>query len=358
MSVHKSKRIKIVFLYAEVIGYTVGMFHQLLNIDRDINIHVVFWDRKHPNSSRFKIEGTQEVNYHPRSSFDVSGLYTFLDNVKPDILFISGWMDSGYIAAAMKYKEQHPEMKVVCGIDDQWKSKIRQHLGQLYYRFFYKKLFDFMWVAGKPQYHFAQRMGYDNYHIISNLYSADTTIFNQEANISKRLVFIGRFDPVKGIMDLLEAYNALPVSLKEEWPLVIIGDGELKEDIVERKTEQVVLKPFMQPSDLMSELMKGGVSCIPSISEQWGVAIHEMAILGYPLILSSECGAASEFLINGYNGYLFLRSKKDSLYRALTKITSLSHQELELYSNRSHMLGQRINPEYTAYSLISVLDLD
>lgn len=266
-------------------------------------------------------------------------------------------MDKGYLSAVRNYKNMNSQTRVICGIDDQWNNTIRQKIGRFYFSACYRKLFDFMWVSGKPQYHYAQRMGYPHERIISNLLSADTKIFNRKAKLSKRFVFVGRFDPVKGLINLVDAYNCLPNEIKDEWPLILIGDGEVKEEIIKRQSKGVVVKPFMQPYELMEELMKGGVACITSLHEQWGVAIHEMAILGFPFILSSACGAATEFLITGYNGYLFKKGDTQSLHETMLRVTALRPEELELFSQRSHQLGQRITPEHTAYSLLSVLPL-
>jgi glycosyltransferase involved in cell wall biosynthesis len=335
----------------------MGMFKELISLGLSLTIDVVYWDKRHINSNLLKLTETDGIRLHPRSSLNVAALLGLLRSRKPDILFVSGWMDKGYISAARKYKKENPKTRAVCGIDDQWKNTLRQKIGRIYFSIFYRKLFDFIWVSGKPQYHFAQRMGYAHENIISNLYSADTRIFKKALKYSKRFVFVGRFDPVKGLLNLLDAYHSLPERIKAEWPLVLIGDGELKEAIEKRESKYVVVKPFMQPDELMEELMQGGVACITSHSEQWGVAIHEMAILGFPLILSSACGAATEFLITGYNGYLFKKSNTQSLHNALLKISTLSAEELEAFSLRSHRLGQRITPEHTAYSLLSVLPL-
>jgi glycosyltransferase involved in cell wall biosynthesis len=333
------------------------MLEELISLGLDLAIDVVYWDKKHINSSRYKLNEVGGINFHARSQLEVSSLFNLLKSKKPDIIFISGWMDKGYIRAARKYKKLCTNTRIICGIDDQWNNTFRQRIGRIYFWAFYRKLFDFMWVSGKPQYHYAQRMGYPHERIISNLYSADTRIFNRKSKFSKRFVFVGRFDPIKGLINLLDAYNALPNNTKDHWPLVLIGDGEMKEEIYKRKSRGVVVKPFMQPNELMEELLLGGVSCFTSYNEQWGVAIHEMAYLGFPLILSSACGAATEFLITGYNGYIFKRSDTQSLHETMLMITALSSEELELFSLRSHLLGQRITPEHTAYSLLSVLHL-
>lgn len=354
---NESKSVRIVFLYSTVVGHVLGVLNALTRCEYKAEIDVVFWDKKNINSSRYVIEKekAKSVKYHARSSLSKNDLLELLSSREPDIIYVSGWMDKGYLWAIKRYRAKGGGGQVICGIDDQWKGTLRQHLGKGYFQLFYRKLFDFMWVSGKPQYHYAQRFGYNHERIISNLLSADTAVFNKKSTFSKRLVFVGRFAPVKGLDLLVDAYDSLSEETRKEWPLVLIGDGGLKQEIERRRSQYVVVKPFMQPDELMEELMQGGVACIPSYDEPWGVVIHEMAILGYPLILSSACGAATEFLISAYNGFLFRSHDSRSLYEALVKITSLATADLELFSQRSHQLGQRITSEHAAYSLLSVL---
>lgn len=353
----KDEPVRIVIFYSSVVGYVVGMLKALIKCFPKIEIDVVFWDKKNINSSRYIFEEIKAVRYFPRTSLNNDGLLELLLSRDPDIVYVSGWMDKGYLKAINRYRTAGGNTQVVCGIDDQWEGTLRQYLGKIYFRLFYAKLFDFMWVSGKPQYHYAQRFGYEHERIISNLYSADNSVFNKKASFSRRFVFIGRFDPVKGLDLLLDAYHYLPEETKKAWPLVLIGDGELRQEIENKKSKYVIVKPFMQTDALIEELLQGGVACITSHHEQWGVAIHEMAILGYPFILSSACGAATEFLVSGYNGFLFKKSNIRSLRDILMSITELPTEQLEAFSQRSHQLGQRITSEHTAHSLLSVLPL-
>lgn len=353
----KKDKIHIVILYSTTGHYVTGMLKALLNCGKDISIDMVHWDVKNINSSKYIVEELDGVNIFKRSKMSELDLLKLLQSVNPDILYVSGWQDKGYVRTIRRYRSSGGQTQVVCGIDDQWKGTARQRLGQLYFYFFYRKIYDFMWVSGKPQYHYAQRFGYKHENIISNLYSADTTIFKEKANINKRFIFVGRFVEVKGLDLLFSAYNLLDENVKAAWPLVLIGDGGLKEWVEKQRSQYIIVKPYMQIKELQNELSLGGVACIPSRKEQWGVPIHEMALLGLPLVLSSACGAATEFLISGYNGYLARGGDVNSLREALHKITKLSNEELKEFSYRSELLGQRINSELTAYSLLSVLEL-
>lgn len=351
------EQVRIVVLYSNITGFVIGWLKALLKAHPSINIDVVHHDKQHINSGKYKIESGLPIRFHARSTLDDSGLLNLLTSCNPNIIYVSGWMDKGYLCSIRKYRANGGSGQVVCGTDGQWFGTLRQHLGRIYFKLFYRQLFDFMWVAGKPQYHYAQRFGYTNETIITNLLSADSEVFSKKAKVSKRFVFIGRFDPIKALDQLIEAYLLLPPETQRQWPLVLIGDGELMEFIKSKQSANIIVKPFLQPEALKEEMDLGGVACITSHKEAWGVAIHEMAIYGFPLILSSSCGASTEFLISGYNGFLFRHGNVSSLKEALLRITAISDADLELFSQRSHDLGQRIKSEYSAYSFLSVLSL-
>lgn len=347
---------RIVFLYSSINGFVLSTLRELQASGECESIDLVHWPFGATLGNRYLIESVPSVKFHSRDKFEKESLLKFLEDTSPDIIYVSGWMDSAYLYSVKKYRSTDVCFPItVCGIDDQWKGSLRQYVGRIYFRLFYRKLFDFMWVSGKPQYHYAQRFGYAHENIISNLLSSDISVFNKKTDVSRRFVFVGRFAPVKGLNVLLDAYESLPESIRDQWPLVLIGDGVLRQEVEKRASAQIIVKPFLQPTELMEDLMQGGVACVPSYYEPWGVVIHEMALLGYPLILSAACGAATEFLISGYNGFLFRSNDVESLRGALLKITTLSNEQLERFSNNSHLLGQRITPEQAAYSLLSVL---
>lgn len=351
------KSIKIVYFYTYVAHYVIAILKAIKKIDPTIEITLVYYDKKDARKGPYKIPNLEGINIIPRSSLDKKSLFTLLVTKNPRIIYISGWVDKSYIRAAKKFKQQNKDVSIVTGIDDQWFGTFRQHLGVLFYKIFYSTIFDFFWVAGKPQYHYAQRFGLKSERIITNLLSADTEIFNSKCAVKKRFVFIGRFVEEKGLDILISAYNQLPQSVKTNWPLVLIGSGPLKADIESKHFQNISLLPFLQTEELKSELSMGGVFCMPSKREAWGVAIHELALFGYPLLLSSSCGAATEFLISGYNGYLFQSQNIESLKDKLIKFTQLTDEELELFSQRSLLLGRRITPEISARTLLSTIEL-
>lgn len=350
---------KIYFLISVYAQYWGGLFKAIINAQPETEIVVVHFDRLNKEQISQTISQDIPARFIKRSSLDRKGLLRILQADMPSIVYISGWVDKDYLYCAKKYRAINKNVSVVCGIDDQWKGTLRQHLGVIYFTIFYRNIFNFMWVSGKPQYHYAERFGYNHSSIIGDLLSAQTTVFHEKTEPSRRFVFVGRFVRVKGLDVLLTAYKSLPEIIKKNWSLVLIGDGPERDMIREfcRDEENIYIKPFMSQEELLKDLKQGGVCCMSSRFESWGVAIHEMAILGYPLIVSSACGAATEFLISGYNGYLFRSEDSKSLCDALKRMACLPDETLKLFSSRSSALGRRINNEYSAFSLLSTQHL-
>jgi glycosyltransferase involved in cell wall biosynthesis len=346
----------IVFLYSELVSYTQGTLQAMIDLDTNVKVDAIYWDKKKLSAYKLETQKEPRLNYWPRSSYNRETLYKFLLDKKPSIVYVSGWMDKDYLHAIKKYKKTYP-VKVIAGVDDQWRGTLRQYIGIVVMRLYLRRIFDYLWVAGKPQYLFAGIMGFDRLHTISNLYSANSYHFKGRAAFIKRFVYVGRFSPVKGVLNLVKAYNKLPENIKKEWPLVMIGDGPEKDEILKIKSENMTVHPFLQGDTLTNELRIGGVACSMSIKEAWGVVIHEMALLGYPLLLSNECGAATEYLISGYNGFMFDPRNNISMTEALLRITNLSEEQLQLFAERSTQLGARINSEISAASLLSIQHL-
>lgn len=349
--------INVFYLYTSVNGFVISTLKALYETGRVKDIYLIYREKETTDGNRYRVEGAPWLKLIPRHTLNDDSILELLKRVRPEIIYVSGWVDKGYLRAISRYQNAEKKVCVVCGIDDQWRGTLRQILGKIYFRMFYRKMFDYMWVSGKPQYHYAQRFGYKHEQIISNLLAADSSVFDRRAELSRRFVFVGRFTPVTGVELLLKAYEALPQSIQMEWPLVLIGDGSLRKKIEEEASSCVSIKPYLQPEDLREELMRGGVACVPSYVNQWGVVIHELALLGYPLVISSSCGAATEFLISGFNGYLFRSHDAVSLKNSMLAIATLSEAERSAFAERSRELGQRITPKHAAYSLLSVLQL-
>jgi glycosyltransferase involved in cell wall biosynthesis len=348
--------VRIVYLWAEITGYVISVL-EALSKDYSASINAVHWDARNENSTSYKIKESGNINFYPRSQYNRDRILELLNDTKPHIVVVSAWEDKDYIWASRLHKKKCPDVKIVAGIDDQWHGTFRQRLGTIFYKYFYRSVFDFMWVSGSEQFNFARAFGYDQKNIIQNLYSGTFSKEQLVPVFTKRFVFCGRLLRSKGVDLIIKAHKGLPEPLRSNWPLVIIGSGGDMMTLVDNNDDQHIKHiSFLQPEDLYYELSKGGIGCMPSRKEQWGVVIHEYTQIGMPLLLSNICGAANELLIPGFNGYKFEAGCLESLSVAMKKFTSLTQKQYESMAKNSFLLSSKINPERCAASILSILE--
>ena len=344
--------IKIVYLYSEYMGYTASTVNKL--VEYGAEVHIVHLP------TPYKPEKKSNVYYYQRENLGFDDIQILLKDINPLITVVSGWEDNTYLKCAKNLIRNHKI--VVLGIDNIWHNTIRQkiasYLGMIGY---FKKFFSNAWVAGPYQYQYAREIGFRKDEIIYDLYSCDISQFDKARksrekkigvnNYPYKFLFVGRLEDIKGIDLLLKSWTS--IKDKNNWELHIIGNGSMKTKL--ESHNDVFLKEFMQPEELISEFLKYGCFILPSKSEPWGLVVHEAVSIGMPIILSDVVGSATEFLINGYNGLSFKNGNIIDLRAKMEYIIRLSDDDLLNMSNNSFKISKRITPSTSARNLLSLL---
>jgi glycosyltransferase involved in cell wall biosynthesis len=346
---------KILYLYAEVMGYTMATIQELAK--RGNEVHVVHWN--HKKLTPFKIQALPNVFLYSRSEYTKKQLKELVEDISASIVVVSGWMDKDYLNISRLLRKKG--LPVVVGFDDQWFGSTKQLFAQfLGLTGLFLHFYSHAWVSGVYQYEYARKLGFSKKNIIFDLYSADLYLFNKIYNKSKqikaihyphRFLFVGRLESVKGLNILLDAWQLLGKD-RRDWDLYLVGNGPLKDHF--KSIPGVKIKNFMQPEQLAKEAINAGCFVFPSLNEPWGVVVHEFAASGLPLLVSNEVGAASTLLIPGLNGFNFNANNTKALVNGMSKIISLTNKELSVMAMHSHILAQRITPETSAKNLLSL----
>lgn len=333
-------------------GYTMATIKALLA--RDAIVHVVHWD--HKKLTPYNVVNQENLNLYPRSKHNVKRLRRLLDDIEPDLLVVSGWMDVGYIKVA--YKARMKNVPVVLALDGQWEASLKQKMAS-FVKPIFRPFYSHAWVSGVYQYEFARKLGFPKENIKFDLYSADHNIFNDiynsrqnKVDIRNDILFVGRLETVKGLELLLESWEELSHKYQNS-NLVLVGNGSLYEKAA--KLDKVIVHKFLQPQELHKVAESAGCFILPSFYEPWGVVLHEFAIAGLPIICSSVCGAASRFVVNTYNGFIFKSENKAELKQCIIRFFELSNDERKEMSQASRQLGMSISPQSSASNLISIL---
>jgi glycosyltransferase involved in cell wall biosynthesis len=348
---------KILYLYSELMGYQIPILREYVT-KYNAEVHVIHWDQK--KITPYKPPAFSNIFYYNRSDYSVKQLKEFVIKINPDIIYISGWMDKGYLVAVRPLRKLG--IPVVSGMDDIWLKTLRQRIASILFPPFRKLFFSHAWVAGPYQYEFAKRLGFKNNEIIHNCLSADIEIFNlvYKESIEKkkekyphRFFYAGRLESNKGIGILIQAWKGIREN-KKDWELCIIGNGSLHDYVA--SNSEIITLDFMQPENLVREIENAGCYILPSIYERWGVVLHEFSAAGLPIICSSFCGSAPFFVTHNFNGYVFRTNNIEDLEKKMLRIIDSTDEELIKMSENSHLNGQKITPQMSAASFMSILE--
>lgn len=340
---------KVLFLYTQLAGYFSNCI-EFLYKTHGADIKVIYYPQHASAPFKFELTG---VSMMSKNAFLGNQLEEHCLSFAPDLVYVAGWVDKDYKKIARRLKERGTI--VVSGLDNVWKGTLRQRLACIFSNALIKPYFTYLWVAGHRQYQFARRLGYSKEYILTGLYSADVEKFMKVSRhaLQRRLIYVGRFEKVKGIEALYDVFSSLTADERKGWTLDIIGNGTLRELML--STATIRIHAFMQPNDLIQFVADAGGFILPSIDEPWGVVTQEFAAAGKPLLLSSEVNSGEEYLIHGYNGYIFKSGDNKDLKAKLIKFFTLDDETRRAMGNRSVELARRGEPKYWAAKLLSLV---
>lgn len=121
------------------------------------------------------------------------------------------------------------------------------------------------------------------------------------------ILFLGRLDIRKRVVDLLEAYRRLRDRLDAS--LVFVGEGEQRGELERRIAryglENVIITGFKNQTELPRYFTAGDVYVLPSEYDPSPRAINEAMNFALPVIVSDGVGSSGDLVRDGENGFVF-----------------------------------------------------
>jgi glycosyltransferase involved in cell wall biosynthesis len=140
-----------------------------------------------------------------------------------------------------------------------------------------------------------------------------------------RLLFLGNLIPRKGLLSLVEKLAMID---RRSWRLSVVGGVDFDPDYAEKTqqravdlglSEQIQFLGMLSEDQLIGQLGKSDLLCMPFSYEGFGIAIAEAMAFGLPALCSVE-GAAAETVEHGTNGFLFSAADNDELGSIITEL--------------------------------------
>jgi glycosyltransferase involved in cell wall biosynthesis len=161
---------------------------------------------------------------------------------------------------------------------------------------------------------------------------------------------VGRLVPVKGIPQLLAAWDALPRELRGAATLLFVGDGplagRLARESAARPRGEIVRLPGVQPGALARFYVAADLLAFPSLGDTWGLVANEAMACGLPVLCSRLAGCADDLVREGGNGWLCDPSDPAALAAALR--AALAAPDLPVLARCARESAERFRPEAMA----------
>ncbi|MGC4057880.1 MAG: glycosyltransferase [Chitinophagaceae bacterium] len=151
---------------------------------------------------------------------------------------------------------------------------------------------------------------------------------------------------------LVRAFRDITDKEKNGWILTIAGNGSMSEDPLLR-TDNIRLLSHKSQPELAQLASEGGVFCLCSSDEPWGMVIQEFAAAGMPLLVSHQCGA-SDLFFKG-NGWICNGRDYADIYKQLKQIFAASDEDLFRMAAESHKIAMHPGPEDWAAILCALV---
>ena len=149
--------------------------------------------------------------------------------------------------------------------------------------------------------------------------------------VKKQVLFLSRVHVKKGIEVLFEVWKQIHPDY-EDWQLLVIGNGEAEyihslENRVEclGLKESIKILPPVFGNDKIQIYQESALFCLPSYSENFGMAIAEAMSCGTPVITTTNCPWN---ILNDTKTGWCIDLNVDNLKRALREALSMNPTEL------------------------------
>ncbi len=176
-------------------------------------------------------------------------------------------------------------------------------------------------VPGKSALEYLRKYGVPKELIFTAPNAVDTQLFSQRAEkiranaVAHRralrlparfFLFAGRLVPEKGSFDLLDAYQSLAPSVRNEVSLVFVGDGAARSALQHRAAAinggSIQFTGFVQRESLPAYYALADALVFPTHTDTWGLVVNEAMACGLPVISSDAAGCVTDLVESGWNG--------------------------------------------------------
>jgi len=137
------------------------------------------------------------------------------------------------------------------------------------------------------------------------------------------VLFVGELNERKGVRSLLRAFTKLK-SEREITALVVIGDGELKSELIQLVSNEsmthITFTGWISDEEKIKYYAIADLFVLPTLYDLCPLVLNEAMACGLPIITTTAAGCASDMIVEGENGFIVEPQNEDALREAILRI--------------------------------------
>ena len=259
-------------------------------------------------------------------------------SMKPELVICEGFFRWSLYALLLKIVRPRTKLVMLYERTDHTERNA-QPIRTAYRKFFLRRC-DLVICSGRASQKYVQRL---NRRVATNVghMCADSERFQcnpRETGLIKRLVYVGRLEERKGILQFLEAF----VSVRpKHLTLDIVGEGRLKPELEALASDMsnVSFRSYISNESLPGFLKDFDVMVLPTLEDNWALVGFEAIAAGLAFATSTKNGASFEFISD--EAIKFNPTKAGSIQRLLDRLDTMHPHQVDIIKAAGQRKGAR-----------------
>jgi glycosyltransferase involved in cell wall biosynthesis len=160
------------------------------------------------------------------------------------------------------------------------------------------------------------------------------------------VLFVGQLVQRKGIVFLLRAFTKLK-SERESTTLVVIGDGELKSELIQLVSNEsmtnIIFTGWVSEEEKVMYYAIADLFALPTLRDLCPLVINEAMACGLPIVTTTAAGCACDMIVEGGNGFIVEPGNVDALYEAIRRIVQNNELKQKMGKKSYEILTTRFS---------------
>jgi glycosyltransferase involved in cell wall biosynthesis len=213
-------------------------------------------------------------------------------------------------------------------------------------------------VNGKSGQNYVRTLGMADERMWTVPYTIDHSAFRRSDGPTSRrtaahsLLYVGQLIPRKGLDRFLRVLSDFLLQRPgTECLFEIAGTGPQRKELEKIPTPRNLSVRFLDGlgyDQLPAVYARAGIFVFPTMADEWGVVVNEALASGLPVLGSVYSQAVEELIRDGVNGWKFRPDDDADVIRALSKVFSLTPDEVETMRAQCRESIEAITPAATA----------